>query len=123
MSDLAVQTIWFGVVMGCFVLIPTFGCARGRAWGPVLLGLGFASWGALYVLDGYEFQARAIGLLFLGGGIAEFIAASAFLRWGGDAGGPPHEWRRWAATVGVAGYVLFMVQFMLNLQGGLSTIG
>ena len=98
--------MWLLVMIALVALVAILGCAFGESWGPVILGLGFAGFGALLLMSGYRSPWPETGLVFLGGSVVEFAAAGRFWRWSRTDARPPIPWRTWAASVGVAGSLL-----------------
>lgn len=104
--------MWLLVVIVLVVLLALVAIgasAGGKAWGPLLLGLGFAGWGALLLLGGNRSPWPEVGLLYLCGSLAEFAAAGEFWRRSGARKGPSPGWRVWAALLGVAGSLGFVL--------------
>ena len=76
------------VIVALVALVAVLACALGQLWGPLLLGLGFAGWGAVCVFGGYRSPWPELGLLYLVGGVVEISAAMEFWRWHGTRSGP-----------------------------------
>jgi hypothetical protein len=99
--------MWLLAMIALVALLALVACALGQFWGPVLVGLGFAGWGAWLLLSGcYRSPWSEAGLLFLCGSVVEFAAAGEFWRWRGTEGGSPLGWRVMATLLAVAGSIL-----------------
>jgi hypothetical protein len=91
------------------MVLAILACRRGLVWGPVCLGLVFAGVGV------YSLSVPEVGLLYLGGCVAEFAAAREFRRWRRTEGTPPDGWRHWAVFVAVVGCAFPLLISMLML--------
>jgi hypothetical protein len=98
--------MWLLAIIAVVALLAIAGCALGKVWGPFLVGLGFAGWGALVLLSGLRSPWPEAGLLYLCGSVVEFAAAGEFLKWSGTEGGSPLGWRVMATLLAVAGSLL-----------------
>lgn len=101
-------------VIGLAALIAIVGCVMGQVWGPLMVGLGFAGWGALLLLSGFRSPGPELGLLYLGGSFTEFVAASEFWDAQHSPLGPSAKWTLTAALVGFVGTVgVVVLVFMI----------
>jgi hypothetical protein len=101
------------VAIDVLMVLAILACHRGRAWGPVCLGLAFAGVGV------YALSVPEVGLLCLGGSVVELAAAREFLRWRGTESTPPDGWRHSAVFVAVAGCAFPLLYSALTLLSGL----
>ena len=97
------------VAIDVLMVLAILACQRGLVWGPVCLGLVFAGVGV------YSLSVPEVGLLYLGGSVAEFAAAREFRRWRGTEGTPPDGWRHWAAFVAVVGCAFPLLYSVLTV--------
>ncbi len=99
--------MWLLALIALVALVALVACALGKSWGPFLVGLGFAGWGARLLLSGsYRSPWSEAGLLYLCGSVVEFAAAWEFWGWRGTEGGSLLGWRVMATLLGVAGSIL-----------------
>jgi hypothetical protein len=112
--------MWPLAIIALVALLAIVACALGKSWGPLLVGLGFAGWGAWLLLSGsYRSPWPEAGLLFLCGSVVEFAAAGEFWRRNGTEGGSPLGWRVMATLLAVAGSILAAGLFGRGLPIGL----
>jgi hypothetical protein len=97
------------VAIDVLMVLAILACHRGLVWGPVCLGLVFAGVGL------YSLSEPEVGLLYLGGSVAEFAAVREFRRWRGTEGTPPDGWRHWAVFVAVVGCAFPLLYSVLTL--------
>jgi hypothetical protein len=94
--------MWIIGVIGVLALVAIIGTALGQLWGPLLLALGFAGWGALLLLSGFRYPFPMIGVAYLMASVGELAAAWEFWQ-PASAEGPSASWRGGAALAGVLG--------------------
>ena len=97
------------LVIAVIALVAIVACALGQVWGPLVIALGLAGWAAFMLLSGFTSPGPEVGLLALGGSVAEFAAASEFWDRRGARAGAPLRWRATATLVGAGGSLLVVV--------------
>jgi len=97
------------LAIAVIAVVAIVACALGQVWGPLVIALGLAGWAALMLMSGFTSPGPELGLLSLGGSVAEFAAASEFWDRRGARTGVPLRWRALATLVGAGGSLLVVM--------------